>query len=133
SGRHLLGLNAGYFTRAPSLRNSFSNSRQNNEVVLGLQSETVQSADLSYHLRLPFVKARITGYYTEILDATEISFYYADGISGLGRNSTTAFVQEVLSGINKRYMGGEFGVEAQVTQDLKLKATAAVGEFVYSN
>ena len=133
SGRHLFGLNAGYFTRAPNLRNSFSNSRQNNDVVIGLQSEKVQTADLSYHLRLPFVKGRITGYYTEILDATEISFYYADGISGLGRNSTTAFVQEVLSGINKRYLGGEFGIEAQVTPDLKLKAAAAFGEHIYSN
>ena len=133
SGRHLFGLNVGYFTRPPSLRNSFSNSRQNNDVVIGLQSEKVQTADLSYHLRLPYVKARITGYYTEILDATEISFYYADGISGLGRNSTTAFVQEVLSGINKRYMGGEFGMEAQVTQDIKLKAAVAFGEYIYSN
>ena len=132
SGRHLFTVNAAFFTRAPNLRNSFSNSRQNNNVVSGLESEIIQAADLSYHLRLPFLKARITGYYTEISDATEISVYYADGISGLGRNSTTAFVQEVLTGIGKRYLGGEFGLEVQLTPDIKLKAAAAVGEYIYS-
>lgn len=132
SGRHLLTFNAAYLTRPPNLRNSFSNARQNNQVVAGLESELVRSADIGYHLRLPFLKARLTGYYTEILNATEISFYYADGISGLGRNSTTAFVQEVLTGINKRYMGGEFGAEIQVTPDIKFKAAAALGEFIFS-
>jgi len=133
TGRHLLSMNTAYFSKAPSLRNSFSNSRQNNDVVNELESQKVLSADLSYHLRLPFLKARLTGYYTEILDATEISFYYADGISGLGRNATTAFVQEVLTGIDKRYLGGELGLELQLTPDLKFKAAAAVGEHLYSS
>ncbi|WP_286760310.1 hypothetical protein [Salegentibacter sp. UBA1130] len=79
------------------------------------------------------IKARLSAYYTQIKDATEISFYYADGLSGLGRNSTTAFVQEVLSGIDKQHLGLEMGVEAQLTSAIKLKAAAALGQFVYSN
>lgn len=133
SGRHLLVLNAGYFTKPPNLRNSFSNSRQNNQVVADLKSETTQALDFSYIFRSPLVKARLTGYFSEVLDVTEISFYYADGLSGLGRNASTAFVQEVLSNIQKRHLGGELGVEAQVTETLKLKAAAAVGEFTYKN
>ena len=31
SGRHLFNANAGYLTKAPNLRNSFSNSRENNK------------------------------------------------------------------------------------------------------
>ena len=133
SGKHLFGLNAAYLTQAPNLRNAFSNSRQNNEVVDGLESEKIQSADASYIFRTSIIKSRLTGYYTQFKDATEISFYYADGISGLGRNATTAFVQEVLNGIEKRHLGIEFGMEAQVTQTIKLKAVAGVGEYIYSN
>ncbi|MAZ25969.1 MAG: TonB-dependent receptor [Cytophagaceae bacterium] len=133
SGRHLLDFNAAYFTDAPTARNSFSNSRQNNSTVTGLTEEKKMSFDASYIYRSPIVKARLTGYYTEMQDATEISFYYADGISGLGRDVTTAFVQEVLTNVDKRYMGGELGIEAQVTPTIKLKGAAAYGQNTYAN
>ncbi|CAM4200816.1 hypothetical protein [Gillisia limnaea] len=133
TGRHLIDFNAAYFSKAPNLRNSFSNSRQNNDVVVGLGSEKIQSADMSYMYRAPHLKARLTGYFTQINDATEISFYYADGLSGLGRNSTTAFVQEVLSGIDKQHVGLELGVESQITTTIKLKGAAALGQFTYSS
>tara|TARA_R100001369_G_scaffold29172_4_gene52595 strand:+ start:82299 stop:85109 length:2811 start_codon:yes stop_codon:yes gene_type:complete len=132
SGKHLMELNSGYFTKPPSLRNSFSNSRQNNDVVAGIESEKFYSADLSYIYRNPIIKARLTGYFTQINDATEISFYYADGLSGLGRNSTTAFVQEILTGIDKQHFGVEMGFEAQVTSTIKLKTALALGQFIYS-
>ncbi len=133
TGRHLIDFNAAYYSKAPNLRNSFSNSRQNNDVVAGLKSEKIQAGDVSYRYRAPQFKARLTGYFTQIMDATEISFYYADGLSGLGRNSTTAFVQEVLSGIDKQHVGLEFGVESQITTTIKLKAAAALGQFTYSS
>lgn len=133
TGRHLVTLNGAYFTDAPTLRNSFSNSRQNNSTVLGLEEETVKNVDLSYVYRSPKVKARLTGYYTKMEDATEIAFYYADGISGLGRNVNTAFVQEVLTNIDKRHIGAELGIEAQVTPTIKLKGAASYGEYVYAN
>ena len=48
SGRHIFDINAGYLTKAPNLRNSFSNSRENNNTVENLTSEKVLSADASY-------------------------------------------------------------------------------------
>ena len=45
-------------------------------------------------------KLRLTGYFTKMQDANEVSFYYADGISGV--DSGTAFVQEILEGIDKK-------------------------------
>lgn len=78
-------------------------------------------------------KGRFTGYYTEIQDASQISFFYADGISGLGRNTTTAFVQEVLTGVDKQHLGTELGIELQVLPTLKIKGAAAVGQFIYAN
>jgi len=133
SGKHLLEFNAGYFKKAPALKNSFSNSRQNNNVVEGIKSESVYSSDASYIFRSSIIKARLTGYFTQINDATEISFYYADGLSGLGRNSTTAFVQEILTDIDKQQFGLEMGMEAQVTSTFKLKTAVALGQFIYNS
>ena len=129
SGRHILDINAGYLTKAPNLRNSFSNSRENNNTVENLTSEKVLSADASYIFRWPFLQAKLTGYYTKIQDATEISFFFADGIGG----DNTAFVQEILSGIDKKHFGAEFGVEAQVTPTIKLKAAGNLGQYTYDN
>ena len=55
------------------------------------------SNDISYILRFPDIQAKLTGYYVGIKDATEISFFYADGISG----NNSAFIQEVMTGIEK--------------------------------
>ena len=129
SGRHIVDINAGSLTKAPNLRNSFSNSRENNNTVENLTSEKVISADASYIFRGPFLQAKLTGYYTKIQDATEISFFFADGIGG----DNTAFVQEILSGIDKKHFGAEFGVEAQVTPTIKLKAAGNFGQYTYDN
>ena len=129
TGRHIIDANLGYLTNAPTIRNSFSNVRENNNTVENLESEKIFTSDISYILRSPIVTSRITGYYTNIQDATEISFFFADGIGG----DNTAFVQEVLSGIAKRHMGLEVGIEAQITPIITLKAAASIGQFTYAN
>ncbi|WGF93338.1 carboxypeptidase-like regulatory domain-containing protein [Aequorivita marisscotiae] len=133
SGRHILKTNGAYFTNAPTLRNSFSNARQNNATVVGLSEELNIHIDGSYIFRSPIVKARLTGYYSLKQDASEISFYYADGISVPGRSASTAFVQEVLTDIDKKNIGGEFGIEAQLIPTFKIKGAAAYGQYIYNN
>lgn len=129
SGKHLLDFNGGYITRAPSLRNTFSNSRENHNVVPNITEEKITSVDASYIFRSPTVKAKLTGYYTKITDANEISFFFADGVGG----DNTAFVQEILQGIDKKHIGGELGIEAQVTPTIKLKGVASIGQYTYDN
>ena len=85
------------------------------------------------------IQARLTGYYTQFQDATEIAFYYADGLTVLvegtdgTQTETNAFVQEVVTGIDKRNIGMELGLSAQVTSRIKLKTALALGEYVYSD
>jgi hypothetical protein len=129
NGRNLMDANVAYLTQAPIIRNSFSNSRENNNSVDNLQSEKVFSTDASYIFRGSIITSRLTGYYTSIKDATEISFYFADGVGG----DNTAFVQEILSGIEKKQLGLELGLEAQVTSTIKLKGASAIGSFTYGN
>ncbi|MEL6810471.1 MAG: TonB-dependent receptor [Bacteroidota bacterium] len=132
TGRHLIDVNAGYFTKAPNLRNSFSNARQNNDVIIGLEEEKVQNVDISYIYRSPIVKARLTGYYNTIQDQTDLGFYFTENLSGLGIEED-AFVQEVMTGIDTRRMGAELGIEAQVTPTVKLKAAGAFGQYTFTN
>ncbi|MCX7551101.1 carboxypeptidase regulatory-like domain-containing protein [Xanthomarina sp. F2636L] len=141
TGKHLIDVNAGYITKAPSIRNSYSNSRENNSTVEGLTEEKITSGDISYIFRSPIIKAKLTGFYSKIEDANEISFYYADGLTNIGVenadginiNETTAFVQEVLQGVDKQHIGAELGIEAQVTPTIKLKGAASVGQYTYQN
>ena len=129
SGKHLLNVNGGYITRAPSLRNTYSNSRENHNIVPNITEEKILSTDMSYVFRSPIIKAKLTAYYTKTQDANEISFFFADGIGG----DNVAFIQEILQGVDKQHIGAEFGVEAQVTPTIKLKGVASVGQFTYAN
>src|SRR5690606_19800935 len=131
SGRHLVGWNLGYFTKAPTLRNSFSNSRQSNATVIGLESEKIQNLNLSYIFRSPIVKARLTGFYNTIKNQTDINFFFTESAQGF--EDGFAFVQEIISGIETRKMGAELGIEAQITPTFKLKAAGSFGENVYTN
>lgn len=135
SGKHLLDFNAAYITRAPLLKNTYSNSRENHNSVKNIAEEKITSADLSYRFRSSNVNVKLSGYYSKIEDANEISFYYADGLSSfeISENQTSAFVQEVLQGVDKLHFGVEFGLEAQVTSAIKLKGVAALGQFTYAN
>lgn len=148
TGKHLLDFKAGYLTQAPSIRNTYTNSRSNHdyvgvsnlEAIPGAESiteEKISSADISYIFRSPIVKARLTGFYTKIEDANEISFYFADGVQGFTDENNTAveseFISEVLQGVDKRHIGAELGIEAQVTPTIKLKGAASFGQYTYDN
>ncbi len=134
NGRHSLEFRGTYFTKPPIIRNSFSNTRQNNTTVAELlgknqESEKNKSVDIGYIFRSSLIKARATGYYTKKEDATNISFFFTQAISG----SDAGFVQEILTDIDKLYVGGELGIEYQITPTIKIKTAAGVGKFLYDN
>ena len=125
SGQHLFNFNTAYLTKAPTIRNSFENARQNNNTVNDLESENIFTIDGSYVLRTPIVSARLTGYWTEFNNGTDIGFFFTE--------SGSTFTQEVMTNIGRRNIGGELGIEAQITPTLKLKGVASMGQFTYTN
>ena len=141
TGKHIVAINAGYITKAPSIRNSYSNSRANHNTVPNISEEKIMALDASYIFRSSMVKAKLTGFYTNLKDANDISFFFADGIghviaeSGTQQsgNDDNEFIQEILQGINKNYLGAELGIEAQVTPTVKLKVAVALGQYTYAN
>ncbi|MFK7834538.1 MAG: carboxypeptidase regulatory-like domain-containing protein [Winogradskyella sp.] len=125
TGKHLIDVNGSYFTKAPTIRSSFANARQNNQTVRGLESETIQSVDASYIFRSPTVKARLTGFYSNFQDGSNIGFFFTEGAASL--------VQEIQTDIDRRHRGVEFGVEVQITPTIKLKSAGSIGDFIFTN
>lgn len=131
SGQHYFDFNGMYMTKAPNLRNSFYNARRSNEFTEDLRSENIVSADGSYILRMPSFKARLTGFYSRIKDATEIAFFYAENISD-NEGDENSFITEIATGIQKQNMGAELGLEYQITSTIKATAAASYGQYIYS-
>jgi hypothetical protein len=125
SGKQYLDFNGIYMSKAPNTKDVFPNARVSNTLTLGAVNETIKGFDASYIIRAPSFKARLTGYFSETLHSTDINFYYSD--------ASTAFVNEVVTGINKKNRGGELGLEYQVTSTIKLTGVAAYGEYTFTN
>lgn len=134
TGQHLLDFNGVYMTKAPNMRNTFSNARINNNITPELNSETIASLDASYVVRTPKFKARVTGFASKVQNATEISFFYAEGIGeDVDGNDQDSFISELLTGIEKRNFGAEIGLEYQFTSTIKGTVAASYGQYLYGN
>jgi len=129
NGRHLATLNAGYLSNAPNIRNTFSNSRVNNNITPDLTSEIFLTGDISYLYRAPKFQGRITGFYTKISNAIETAFLFAEGLQG----DEADFVNEIVTGIDKLHMGIELSALYQVTATVSFIAGGSFGQFTYNN
>ncbi len=125
TGRHLLGLNIAYVNKAPVLRDVYSNSRMNDNITLDIDTEKIKSIDMSYFLRLPNVTARFTGYFAKLENNTNIARYFNQSLGD--------FIAEVTTGINKRHLGIEVGVDYKISATLKSSLVVALGEYTYDN
>ena len=117
------------------MRAVFPNSRINNTIVDGIESETNSSLDANYVYRSPKLKMRLTGYYSQIKKATENSFFYAEGIfqNDAGNNSTNAFVSQTLTHLDKVNWGAELSWEYQINPTLKTTLAAGFGDYRYAS
>jgi len=129
TGRHLLTLNGAYVSNAPNIRTTFSNSRVNNSITPNLTSEKIVTGDVSYIFRSPKIQSRLTAFYTKFSDAIETSFFFAEGLLG----DQADFVNEIITGVDKKNIGAELSAEYQVTPTIKILAAGSFGQFTYDN
>ncbi|MRI63700.1 TonB-dependent receptor [Ornithobacterium rhinotracheale] len=130
-GRNYLVMNAGYFTNAPTANDVFPQQRTNNLSIPDLESAKIFSGDLSYMLRGSRIKARATGYFTDIKDEVETAFGYLERDSQ--DFSANLFTAEVIKGVAKQHMGAELALEAQLSTTFTVNAAAAIGQYLYKN
>lgn len=135
SGRQQFSVNGAYLSNAPTMRNIFPNSRLNNLVVSGLESETVNSLDVSYFFRTPKWQSRLSLFYASIKNITQTTFFYAEGIfdDGAGYANTDAFVSQTLTHLDKQNLGAELSVQRQLTTTIMANFSAAYGQYTYNS
>lgn len=132
NGKNFIVYNGAFFSLAPTLNEIFISPRVTNLITPNIENQIINSNDLSYIVRGQILKLRLSGYYTSINNATEISRYYADITNGVG-DSGNALVAEVLSGINKSYKGLELGAEVKITPTLSATGVASYGDYTITN
>lgn len=135
TGRHMFTINGAYITKAPTLRNTFSNARLNNNITPDLDNERIFSADASYVIRTPKLKLRLTGFMSKIANSTEVSFFYGEGLfdeEAVGSGNEDSFISEIVTGIERRNMGAELGIDYQITSTIRATLAATYGQYIYS-
>lgn len=145
TGRHLITANILYANQAPDIKTVFYNARVSNDITPHADdpaqfSERINSFDISYIYRSPYLKTRLTAYFNQINNYTEIQRFFAEGVSMNGVegipsniNGNAFFLTQIVTGESRFYEGLEFGLEAQLTPEWKATAAAAVGKHIYAN
>ncbi|MDE6779143.1 MAG: hypothetical protein K2J51_06735, partial [Alistipes sp.] len=125
SGAHELSANVTLMQNAPTFNSAFVSARTRNQVTPGLTPEKVFGADLTYSLNLPYIKARLSGYYTKIDDQSKVISFYDD--------TQKSFTNFAMSGIDKRYYGVELGVQIPLYMGLSLNGALSWGDYTYTS
>ena len=125
SGAHSLALNVAAIQDAPKFAAAFVSPRTRNQYTPGLKTEKIYSAELTYNLNLPYIKARVSGYYTEMRDQAKVISFYDD--------TQSSFTNFAMTGINKRYYGVEVGLNVPIYQGLSFQAAMNWGDYRYTS
>lgn len=125
AGNQLVYANIGYLQQAPYFQDAFVSARTRNTVVPHLTTEKIFSADLNYALRMSAVRLRLTGYYTQIKDQTDLISFYDD----LNR----AYTNFAMNGIDQKHTGVELGVSVPLIAGLEARGAFSYGYYIYSS
>lgn len=125
-GGHRVYANGGYFNDAPTFSQSFISPRTRNSVVPNLETIKTVSADLNYQYSNNGYNVRVTGFYTKIMDQSDMMSFYDDS-----QNSFTNFA---MCGIDQRHAGLELGFKIPFfLQGLSLEGAFSWGEYIYTS
>ena len=125
SGAHSIEANVAYMQQAPKFATAFVSPRTRNTTTPGLKAEKIFAADLTYNLNLPYIKARLSGYYTTIEDQSKVISFYDD--------TRSSFTNFAMSGIDKEHYGVELGLSVPVWQGLSVVGAVSWGEYTYTS
>lgn len=117
---HVLSVGAGYQWNAPLANVAFASAEMNNDFVRNLKNERILSTEFSYQYSGTWLRANLSGYFTQVEDATEWTCFYFDDINSFSYNS--------LSGLQKQYYGAELGMNFKLFSWLDLKAVGTISE-----
>ena len=111
TGRHIISANAAYLSRSLNFNKIFMSPRNMNGMFEYPGNEIITSYDISYIIRYPRLKSRITAYRTDFKNTTRQRFMFLDG-------STSNFVNFVLNKLDKVHTGVELALEYELIPGL---------------
>ncbi|MEO8066115.1 MAG: TonB-dependent receptor plug domain-containing protein [Flavobacteriales bacterium] len=125
TGRHYITANAAYMSRPPIARSAYYSARTHDGAIQDLTNEKVSSMDVSYLIRAPRIKGRLTAYYAKFADQIWSRSFYHDEYLTL--------INYTMTGVDQTHKGIEFGAEANITSTWVLTAVYATGQYLYSS
>lgn len=139
NGRNRLKLNALAETSAPFARDAYISQRVHDRVIQTIYthdnaknlkdfyaaSQKVAGGDITYEFNYPVIRGRITGYFTQFWNGSELNGYYDD--------EARTFVNQALTGINRRHMGIEAAAAIKMGLYFTLTPMVAVADYRYTS
>ncbi len=124
NGRNYVYANATYQTQAPNFHDTYLAPTMRNEIIPTLKSEKIWSIEGGYIFKAPKVSVKANFFYTEFKDGIQNYLYFNDDYRTM--------VNYSLSGVGKRYFGGELGVDAEIYKGFGANAVASIGRYTYT-
>lgn len=124
-GRNQFALHLEYGTRAPLFDQVFVSPRIKNTVADGVESERDFAGDISYIWNYRRFRGSITGFYTQVDNATERNGFYDDNYQ--------TYVNYVLTDVKRVYKGIELGMAFKITPSLTATFAGQFSRFQYKN
>ena len=125
-GKMRLYANAGYFNDAPNFTMAYLSPRTRDSVVDGLVPVRTFTSDLNWQYTGGGYNVRLTGYYTKIMDQTDVMSAYDD--------LQNAFSNFALSGIDEQHYGIELGFEVPTpVSGLSVQGAVSAGRYEYTS
>ena len=88
-------------------------------------SQKIAGGDLTYAFNYPIVRGRVTGFFTQFWNGTELNGYYDD--------EARTFVNQSMTGINRRHMGVEAAAAVKLGLYFTLTGVLSVGDYRYTS
>ena len=147
-GRNQLKINAMAETKAPLARDAYISPRVHDRAVENIYrhdyaafyaqqygtsaleeyfgaSQKIAGGDLTYTFNYPLVRGRVTGFFTQFWNGTELNGYYDD--------ESRTFVNQSLTGINRRHMGVEAAASVKLGTYFTLTGVLSIGDYRYTS
>ena len=146
-GRNQIKINAMAETKAPLGRDAYISPRVHDRAVENIYrhdlasafakaygtswlqeyfgaSQKIAGGDLTYAFNYPIVRGRVTGFFTQFWNGTELNGYYDD--------EARTFVNQSMTGINRRHMGVEAAAAVKLGLYFTLTGVVSIGDYRYT-